>query len=280
MTSATPHTALEIGQTAIELVQGDLTELAADAIVNPSNRELVLGGGVAGAIRRKGGPEIQAECYTLGPIETGEAVMTGGGQLKARHVIHAVGPRWGDGHQDEDEKLSQATRNSLVLAEDAGLKTIAFPAISTGVYGFPIERAAEVMLGTVLAFVGPGSRLERITFCLFDADALRVFERALASLTGNTGKNGIAARPAPGEVQVLVRCFAATREATGQSEVELALPAGATAGQALAALAARFPGLRGHLPSLRLAVNLAYVTPDQVLQSGDEVALIPPTCGG
>lgn len=274
MPSNTQHALLVIDRTAIELVQGDLTEIAADAIVNAANRELKLGSGVEGAIRAKGGPEIQAECDALGPIATGDAVMTGGGRLAARHVIHAVGPRWGEG--DEDEKLGQATRRSLALAEEAGLKTIAFPAISTGVYGFPMPRAAEVMLGAALAFVAPGSHLERITFCLAQAEALATFERALAALApGMT-----AAERRSGEIQVLVRCFAAAREATGESELELALPAGATAGDALTGLAARFPGLRGHLGSLRLAVNLAYVPPDHPLANGDEVALIPPTCGG
>src|SRR4026209_1314172 len=109
MPSSTQHALLVIDRTAIELVQGDLTEIAADAIVNAANRELVLGSGVAGAIRAKGGPEIQAECDRLSPIATGDAVMTGAGRLKARHVIHAVGPRWGGGHEDEDEKLAQAT---------------------------------------------------------------------------------------------------------------------------------------------------------------------------
>ena len=102
MPSNTQHAVLVSDRTAIELVQGDLTEIAADAIVNAANRELVLGSGVAGAIRTKGGPEIQAECDLLGPIATGDAVMTGGGRLKARHVIHAVGPRWRGGHEDED----------------------------------------------------------------------------------------------------------------------------------------------------------------------------------
>ena len=258
-------------RTAIELVQGDLTEIAADAIVNAANRELQLGSGVAGAIRSKGGPEIQAECDRLGPIATGEAVMTGGGRLKARHVIHAVGPRLGEG--DEDEKLACATRSSLALAEAAGLKTIAFPAISTGVYRFPLPRAAEVMLGATLAFVAPGSHLERITFCLADPAALAAFQRALAALTPPE-------QPSRETITVRVRCFAAAREATGEAELVLPLPIGTTAGDALATLVERFPELRGHRSSLRLAVNLAYVTPDHPLQDGDEVALIPPTCGG
>ena len=117
------------------LVQGDLTELAVDAIVNAANSGLQLGGGVAGAIRTKGGPSIQEECNRIGPIRVGEAVVTGGGNLKASYVIHAVGPVYGEG--DEDEKLRNATLNSLKRATEKGMKSIAFPAISTGIFGFP-----------------------------------------------------------------------------------------------------------------------------------------------
>ncbi len=167
-----------VGATCLELVAGDLTELAADAIVNAANTELQLGAGVAGAIRAKGGPTIQAECDRLAPIAVGEAVMTGGGRLRARHVIHAVGPRRGEG--GEDEKLAAATRASLTLAEENGLGWVAFPAISTGVFGFPMDRCAAIMLGTAIAFLVPGSHLERVTFCLWGDEALAVFAAELA----------------------------------------------------------------------------------------------------
>jgi molybdopterin converting factor subunit 1 len=281
-------TLIQIHRTTIELVQGDLTELHVDAIVNAANRELQLGSGVAGAIRMKGGPTIQAECDAQAPIATGEAVLTGGGRLPARYVIHAVGPRYGE--EEAEEKLAEATRRSLAVAEGAGLRSIAFPAISTGVYRFPIARAAEIMLGTILAYVQPGSHLERIVCCLFDAEALGVYKRALAALApeGDAaegwGRGEESASPAGGaageRVLVRARFFAATREAAGREEVELALPARATAGEALAELVARYPALRGHAASLRLAVNLAYVEPRHPLRDGDELALIPPTCGG
>jgi O-acetyl-ADP-ribose deacetylase (regulator of RNase III) len=167
-----------VGSTVLELVEGDLTELMADAIVNPANSELKLGAGVAGAIRTRGGPAIQAECDRLAPIPVGEAVVTGGGRLPARAVIHAVGPRQGEG--DEEEKLAQVTRRVLELAEERGLKWIALPAISTGVFGFPMDRCAAIMLGTAIAFLLPGSHLERLTFCLWGEEAFCTFAEELA----------------------------------------------------------------------------------------------------
>jgi molybdopterin converting factor subunit 1 len=286
MTTSPTQLPTQIQRTAIELMQGDITELTVDAIVNAANSALVLGAGVAGAIRRSGGPAIQAECDTLGPIATGQAVLTGAGALKARHVIHAVGPRWtaGEGEEEAEELLAQATRRSLELAEAKGLRSLAFPAISTGVYGFPIERCAEIMLGTTLAFIAPGSHLERIVFCLFGDQALRVFERELAAL-GGEGEDARAAGAhaqisAGNDVQIAVRFFAATREAVGVEVMTLAFPPGATAGQALAALVTRHPSLAGHAGSLRLAVNRTYVGAEHLLRDGDELALIPPTCGG
>jgi len=166
---------LRISDAAIELVQGDLTELATDAIVNAANAQLQLGGGVAGAIRRKGGPAIQAECDHHGPIRVGEAAITTAGALKARHVIHAVGPRMGV-DRPEDALLADATRNSLKLADEHDLKTIAFPAISTGVFGYPIERCATVMLETTLQYLRGRSGLERVVFCLFTPSDYAVFE--------------------------------------------------------------------------------------------------------
>jgi O-acetyl-ADP-ribose deacetylase (regulator of RNase III) len=170
---------LAISGSAIELRQGDITELDADAIVNAANAQLQLGGGVAGAIRRKGGPQIQAECDRHGPIRVGQAAITTGGRLKARHVIHAVGPRMGV-DRPEDELLASATRAALDLADRHGLKTIAFPAVSTGVFGYPIERCAAVMIETAIAHLRGGSQLERIIFCLYTAGDYAVFEAELA----------------------------------------------------------------------------------------------------
>ncbi len=168
---------IQMGNTSIELVQGDITDLDTDAIVNAANSALQLGGGVAGAIRRKGGPAIQEECNRIGGTEVGGAVITTGGNLKARHVIHAVGPRMGEG--DEDEKLRNATRSSLTLADGKGLKTIAFPAISTGIFGFPLERCARIMLDTTIDYLKGPTGLERILCCLFDSKAFNVFVEQL-----------------------------------------------------------------------------------------------------
>ena len=162
---------------ALELTQGDITEMDTDAIVNAANAQLVLGGGVAGAIRRKGGPRIQEECDRIGGTFVGGAVITTGGKLKARHVIHAVGPRLGEG--DEDEKLRNATVNSLKLADTHHLKSIAFPAISTGIFGFPIPRCAEIMLTTTVEYLRGETGLERVVFCLFGQDSFDVFTAQL-----------------------------------------------------------------------------------------------------
>jgi O-acetyl-ADP-ribose deacetylase (regulator of RNase III) len=163
--------------TQIELVEGDITELEVDAIVNAANEHLQLGAGVAGAIRAKGGPSIQEECDRIGGTPVGTAVMTGAGHLKAKQVIHAVGPRMGDG--DEDKKLASAVRAALALADRRGMKSIALPAISTGVFGFPIERAARIMLTEIQRFLQGGTKLERVVICLWGEEAFGIFKREL-----------------------------------------------------------------------------------------------------
>ena len=163
--------------TEIEIVEGDITLLNVDAIVNAANERLVLGAGVAGAIRQKGGSSIQDECDKIGGTFVGGAVITGGGDLLARNVIHAVGPRMGEG--DEDSKLKNATLNSLKLADENSLKSIAFPAISTGIFGFPIKRAAEIMVSVVIEYIESGTGLSSITFCLYDHEAYSIFESKL-----------------------------------------------------------------------------------------------------
>ncbi|MFX1564481.1 MAG: macro domain-containing protein [Promethearchaeota archaeon] len=170
-----------VNKVTIELVQGDITELATDAIVNAANESLQMGGGVAGAIRRRGGPAIQRECDDIGGTPVGSAILTTGGNLKARYVIHAVGPRWGEG--DEANKLASAVRNALKIAIGKHLRSIAFPAISTGIFGFPKEQAAEIILSTTLAFVQElDSSLRRIVFCLFDPTSYAIFEETFSSL--------------------------------------------------------------------------------------------------
>jgi O-acetyl-ADP-ribose deacetylase (regulator of RNase III) len=149
--------------------------------VNAANAGLILGGGVAGAIRMKGGPAIQEECNRIGGTVVGGAEITTGGNLKARHVIHAVGPRFGEG--DEDGKLRRATLNSLARASENALRTIAFPAVSTGIFGFPKERCARIMLGAAREFLETReSSLEEIIFCLWSAEDLRIFETTLAAM--------------------------------------------------------------------------------------------------
>jgi O-acetyl-ADP-ribose deacetylase len=158
--------------------------LPMDAVVNAANSELAHGGGVAGAILRKGGILIQQESdmwvRARGPVPAGSAAITSGGMLPSRYVIHAVGPMMGEG--DEDEKLKQATLSSLKTAEKHNLKTIAFPAISTGIFGFPIDRCARIMLSTVIGYVLVHKHLERVVFCLFGKNAYDTFEKEFKGL--------------------------------------------------------------------------------------------------
>ena len=163
----------------ITLVEGDITELAVDAIVNPANSALQLGAGVAGAIRARGGPSIQRECDEIGNCPVGRAVATGAGNLKARFVIHAVGPLGSD--PDSDRLLAAACRSALERALEKRLESIAIPAISTGVFGFPLGRAAEILTRTAVEFATTHPKPERIIFCLWGREACEAFERALAS---------------------------------------------------------------------------------------------------
>lgn len=158
----------------IKLVRGDITELAVDAIVNAANVHLQMGGGVAGAILRKGGASIQDECDKIGVTPVGQAAITGGGNLKAKYVIHAVGPRMGEG--DEDNKLLNATLNSLKIAQKKGLQSIAFPAISTGIFGYPLDKCAKIMIKTTKEFLAENNLPAEVIFCLYDNTAYRSFE--------------------------------------------------------------------------------------------------------
>jgi O-acetyl-ADP-ribose deacetylase (regulator of RNase III) len=162
----------------IELVKGDITSLPVDAIVNAANESLQLGAGVAGAIRRSGGSVIQRECDRIGHCETGGAVVTGGGDLPARWVIHAVGPVWRGGGAGEERLLASAVASALRRAEEIGAKSVALPALSTGVYGFPMERAAEISLRGARLFASSARSVERIVFCLFGEEAFEAFEKA------------------------------------------------------------------------------------------------------
>lgn len=160
----------------IEIVQGDITAQAADAIVNAANSSLLGGGGVDGAIHRAGGTGILEECRLLGGCDTGDAKATSAGNLPARYVIHTVGPVWQGGDQGEDELLASCHRRSLEVASDLGCRTVAFPAISTGVYRFPVERAAEIALRTTREELARQPQIERVTFVLFSDEHRAAFE--------------------------------------------------------------------------------------------------------
>src|SRR6187431_279560 len=173
----------EIGQTVLDIVVADITTLDVDAIVNAANRSLLGGGGVDGAIHRAAGPELLAECRTLGGCETGSAKITRGYRLKARHVIHAVGPVWSGGHKGEEELLASCYRTALALAAEHGLASIAYPAISTGIYRFPPDRAARIAVGTVASEIANAPRgLRRIVFCCFSPDTAEHHRSSFAEL--------------------------------------------------------------------------------------------------
>ena len=179
-----------INQAKLSITQGDITRQATDAIVNAANSSLMGGGGVDGAIHQAGGPTILEECKQIvdrqGRLPTGQAVITGGGKLKARYVIHTVGPVWRGGNQDEAELLASAYRESLKMAVDNNLTSVSFPSISTGSYGYPLDKAALIALQTVISFLGEQeSFIKEVTFVLFDSHSLEAYKSAFEELTGS-----------------------------------------------------------------------------------------------
>ena len=172
---------MKVNHTELELIQADITTLDVDAIVNAANTSLLGGGGVDGAIHRAAGPQLLEECRTLGGCETGQAKITKGYRLTARHVIHTVGPIY-SGRARDAELLSSAVRNSLSLADEHAIKSIAIPAISTGVYGYPMKDAAQVILSTIIDYLNGSTSIERVIVCLFDRRALSVFSEILLQI--------------------------------------------------------------------------------------------------
>ena len=166
----------------IEVQQGDITRVKVDAVVNAANNHLWMGGGVAGALKRAGGPEVEVEALTKGPIPVGEAAVTTAGRLPARYVIHAAVV--GQDLQTDAEKIRQATRNSLLRADELDIKTIALPALGTGIGGFPLDECARIMIGEVIQYSTGETDLERVAFILFDGLAFRMFRQELDSQTG------------------------------------------------------------------------------------------------
>ena len=177
---------LKIGNGLIRLKQGDITKEAVDAIVNAANSSLMGGGGVDGAIHRAGGPAILADCEKIvakiGRLPAGQAVLTTGGNLPARHVIHTVGPVWSGGNRKEAETLASAYRESLALAKQEGLASVAFPSISTGAYRFPVGEAAKIALKAVRDFLDKEASPREVTFVLFDAVTLATYEHVLKGM--------------------------------------------------------------------------------------------------
>ncbi|MFA5374287.1 MAG: O-acetyl-ADP-ribose deacetylase [Dehalococcoidia bacterium] len=177
-----------INKTKLSLIQGDITGQATDAIVNAANSSLMGGGGVDGAIHHAGGPAILDECKRIvkgiGRLPTGQAVITTGGNLQAKHVIHTVGPIWHSGKNKEPELLASAYRESLQTAIDNGLKTVSFPSISTGAYGYPVRLAAQTALQTVIDFIKTNDSLDEVRFVLFDDSTCSIYERTLQELIG------------------------------------------------------------------------------------------------
>ena len=172
--------ARQIGTARLEVIVADITSLSVDAIVNAANTSLLGGGGVDGAIHRAAGPELLAECRTLHGCETGGAKITFGYRLPARHVIHAVGPVWNGGNRGEDEALASCYRRAIELCQTHGLASIAFPAISTGIYHFPADRAARIAVSTTVDALAAAPAVRRVIFCCFSNDSARLHGQALA----------------------------------------------------------------------------------------------------
>jgi len=173
---------IKFGETLFFLEEDDITRQETEAIVNAANSRLAGGGGVDGAIHRAGGPSIMEECRKIGECPTGQAVITTGGNLKARYVIHTVGPIYRDGTRGEEKQLASAYRESLKLAQKKGIHSLAFPSLSTGAYGYPLDEAASIALKTVVGFIKENPVFDRVGFVLFGRSSYQSYERALKNL--------------------------------------------------------------------------------------------------
>jgi O-acetyl-ADP-ribose deacetylase (regulator of RNase III) len=185
------NTAYTVKQARLTIIQGDITHQTTDAIVNAANSGLMGGGGVDGAIHRAGGPAILEECRKIvarqGRLPTGQAVITTAGNMKARHVIHTVGPIWRGGNRGEPELLANAYRESLELAADKNLTSVSFPSISTGVYGYPVDKASRIALKTVVAFLFKPTSIKEVVFVLFDTRTFEAYAESLQEIMGEKG---------------------------------------------------------------------------------------------
>lgn len=173
---------IKINKSTLELVEGNITEQSTEAVVNPANRTLLGGGGVDGAIHRAGGPRIMEECRKLGGCDSGDARITTGGNLPSPYVIHTVGPVYRDGRHKEADLLARAYKRSLEVAEENGIRTIAFPSISTGAYGYPLDKAAEIALRTVIDYLKQHSGITLVRFVLYGQKSFKAFSDALGEL--------------------------------------------------------------------------------------------------
>jgi O-acetyl-ADP-ribose deacetylase (regulator of RNase III) len=174
---------VKIGQSVLELIEGDITQQDTEAIFNAANEQLRVGGGVDGAINRAGGPKIQEGACRIGRCPTGQAVITTGGNLKARHVIHTVGPIYHGGQKGEPELLASAYRESLKLASERGIKSLAFPSLSTGVYGYPVPDAARVALATIKDYLAQHPEIELVRFVLFGRPTYEAYAEVLEEIS-------------------------------------------------------------------------------------------------
>ncbi len=178
---------VKVGEAVLELVEGDITQQDTEAIVNAANESLIPGGGVDGAIHRAGGPSIAEEARKYGRCPTGSAVITGAGKLKAKYVIHAVGPRYKDGKHGEPELLASAYRSALNICLEKGIDSVAFPSLSTGAYGYPLPEAARVALRTIISFLKEHGRPKLVRMVLFGKEAYQAYEEALKEIAEKEG---------------------------------------------------------------------------------------------